>query len=209
MSSPFGHPPVLYSQLHTHSNDMNNDDSAESIVTPPAMIVGLENLLIFCYSAENDDNVFVYMNHDDAEETEEAENKTENDSLKSMFGNIQKSHSNFPPLDVNPYFASPNEQQIMSNPNQLSISSPFDRGQQPPDIGWHFSVSNRPFPNVNEQSLKPTQSLFKNTAPPDLNQLLVSMHKKQPEIAPMPSSLDQTADSTESTTNAIPLTWSI
>lgn len=79
---PIGQAPVLYSPLHTKTADQGADvDSAESIMSPPAMIVGIENLILFCHFDDNEADTLIYMNHDDVE----AEEAKEDNEQKAKF----------------------------------------------------------------------------------------------------------------------------
>lgn len=90
------------------------------------MIVGLENLIIFCHFEEDDGDVFVYMNHDDVE-AEEFEVNAENQRRKIY----AVMNENYNPLDNSRIFASLNGQQV-ANSNQLNINSHFDHIQSTP-----------------------------------------------------------------------------
>lgn len=233
--SPFGQPPVLYKQLHTTSDHQNNEDSAESTVTPPAMIVGLENLIIFCHFDDNDDDVLVYMNHDDvaAEDAKkEADQKFHKYLLDLVYADMEKrgGQQNGPPPDTNQIFASLNGQQVESSRNMPSMdwNSHSDQNQLQADISKIFASQNSQFPftsspHMNQQSWRAIQPPNdRNSLPPNLNQLLATMQPSPSDANPIqfgqtsaaPDLNQLMADlnrevSGESKTDETPLHWTI
>lgn len=199
--SPFGHPPVLYNQLL--SNKIN-EDSAESIVTPPAMIVGLENLILFCHFNENDDNVVVFVNHDDMEiEAAEAKRVAEQKFAKYLLDLViadMGKHGKHPPLNTNEIFASLSGQQVMSNQDQASTDARSDQTQQQAsDLSKIFSSQNGQLTIVPQQDIDghnwgPLQpSLDQSSAESHLNQLLSTLNANNP-TKPSDSKLPETPD---------------
>lgn len=135
---PYGQAPVLYSQLRSiQSNQDADDNSAESSVSPSAMIVGVENILIFCHSNQNDgfdSDESIFINHDDVE-AEEQQAKLAEISLELLgmvFGQLNgqgmqgtQSSNGLPPPNMNQIFASLDGQRVAANSgsNQIGTSN--------------------------------------------------------------------------------------
>lgn len=201
--NPYGQSPVLYASIR--SDHKTNDDSAESTIISPAMIVGLENLIIFCHFDEADDDVFLYMNHDDVE-AEQARTETEQKFgkylLDLVFADVEKHAIDVPiqpPPVTNQIFASLNGQ-VVSNQNQ---------------------------PNTNSQqqssNVRSMQAPFDQNSESELIRLFATTYMKQQNKNPIQPSIDQTTvrsafdkfvigldrNVAETTTNVIPLQWTI
>lgn len=135
---PFGQAPVLYSQLGSMQSNQNADDnSAESSVSPSAMIVGLENILIFCHFNQNDgfdSDESIFINHDDvgAEEQQAKLAEISLGLLGLVFGQLNgqgmqatQSSNGLPQPNMNQIFASLNGERVAANsgPNQIGTTN--------------------------------------------------------------------------------------
>lgn len=214
--NPYGQAPVIYNQPRAQSHRKNNDDSSESTVTPSAMIVGLENLIIFCHFEENDEDVFVYVNHDDVEGEDTKKEATRKFGNWLDFVNADNRsgrtdavmQGNYSPRDNNQFFASLDGQQVVANRNQPNINSHFDHTQQA--ASGTFSPNLRPLQtpfNQDAGDLNLSHSLSTRLehqsvvnpmqSRPDLRQSIAEWDDLKPTIA------------VETTTDEIPVQWTI
>lgn len=202
--SPYGQPPVLYNnQLRLQLDHENNEDSAESTVTMAAMIVGPENLIMFCHFDENDEDVFIYVNHDDVAEEDakrEAEQKFGKYLLDLVITDMEKHgidtpmQPNHATVNTNQIFASLNGQQVMpnQNENQLSMDFRFNQTQHSADIihdqrfpSQNSQFSTTPSLDMDQQSLRPMQPpLDLSSTQSDLSELLASMNMNRQNVNP-------------------------
>lgn len=203
-SNPYGQPPLLYNYPRAQSDHENNEDSAESTVTPSAMIIGLENLIIFCHFDDNDEDVFVYMSHDDVEGEEARKEATQ------KFGNylLDLVNADIRRRKTDAVMQGNYTQQVMAIEDQPTINSHFDHTQPPATFSPNIRPLQTPFDQdqdlgelnlshllstmlEHQSDMNPTQSL------PDLQQSIAELNDTKPTI------------SVQTTTDETPEQWTI
>lgn len=155
-------PLVLYTQLSTRSDDEN--DSFESTVTPSAMIIGLENLIIFCHFDDTngtDTNLFIFVNHEDLQ-AEEAEDLVVDSQILNA---VTPTHVSLP-SETDRFFASLYGQQVLPNqpPDLPSLGQKqpsFFQNTAPLDLNHLLAAMNKHFPTVSNQNQPPTVDIHK------------------------------------------------